>query len=321
MSFKRFFAAIGLSALIIAAGFPTTHAQESTGGSGLSISPTRYELTVNPGKADAFEVTLKNISGVDILARAVVNDFESNNETGEPKIIVDPKVQSPNSVRDLLVGVSDIELKKDETKKFSIAVQVPENATSGAYYGVIRYTAEQINKDPAVERQVALNASLGLIVLIQVPGNITEQVQAQKIRAERNGRGSSFFFSPPTQAAVTLKNTGNGFAKPFGRVTVTKGGEEVYSYEMNNTDPRSNILPGASRTFKDEIKNVSKLGRYTLTANISYGKGGDILTLKTSFWVFPMWFVLTILVVFIALAIAGFLLYRRISRKHHRRRK
>ncbi len=321
MSYKRFFASVGLLLLVIFSAMPKATAQQPQGGSGLSISPTRFELTINPGKADAMEVTLKNISGVDIIARAVINDFESNNDTGEPKIIVDTKSRSPNSIRDFLVGVGDVELKKDETKKFIIPVQVPDNAVSGAYYGVVRYTAEQTNREiDGDKRQVALNASLGLIVLIQVPGNITEQVQAQKIAALHNDRGSSFFITPPNQLAVTLKNTGNGFSKPFGHVTVSKGGKEVFSYEMNNTDPRSNILPGATRTFKDELKNVTSLGRYTAVANISYGKGGDILTLKTSFWVLPLWFVLAVAGLFLVLVVIGTLLYRRMSRKRRRNR-
>lgn len=320
MSYKRFLASVGLLLLVIFSVMPRATAQQSQGGSGLSISPTRFELTINPGKADVMEVTLKNISGVDIIAKAVINDFESNNDTGEPKIIVDTKNRSPNSIRDFLVGVTDIELKKDETKKFTIPVQIPNNATSGAYYGVVRYTAQQTSPLPEGQRQVALNASLGLIVLIQVPGNITEQLQAQKIAALHNDRGSSFFIVPPNQLAITLKNTGNGFSKPFGHVTVSKGGKEVYSYEMNNTDPRSNILPGATRIFKDELKNTKSFGRYSAVANLSYGKGGDILTLKTSFWVLPLWFVLSVAALFIILVIVGYLLYRRMSRKRRHSR-
>jgi len=299
---------------------PNAHAAEQTGGSGLSISPTRSELTINAGKSDVIEITLKNISGVDIKAGAVINDFESNNETGDPKIITDISSQSPTSIRDFLIGVEDMELKKDEIKKFTIPVQIPDNTPSGAYYGVIRYTAEPVAREDATEKQVSLNASLGLIVLIQVPGDITEQVQAQRIAVERNGRISSLFVSPPLKVDVTLKNTGNGFTKPYGKVIVTKGGKEVYSYEMNNTDPRSNILPGASRTFKDDLKNVDGLGRYTVTANISYGKGGDILTLKSSFWVLPLWFVLTVLAALIALIVAGLLVYKRLSKHRLRRR-
>lgn len=319
MILRRALAGAGALLLVFTA-MPRAYAQQ-TSGSGLSISPTRSELTINPGRADVIEISLKNISGVDIKARAVINDFESNNETGEPRIVTDTSHRSPTSIKDFLVGVNDIDLKKDETKKFSIPVQVPTGASSGAYYGVIRYTAEPISREEASEKQVALNASLGLIVLIQVPGNITEQVQAKNISVERNGHSWWFYIAPPLKANITLKNTGNGFSKPYGRVVVSKGGNEVYSYEMNNTDPRSNILPGSTRTFQDDIKNVNGIGRYTVTANISYGQGGDILTLKTSFWVLPLWLVILIVVVFIAVIIGGFLLYKRLSKRRRPRRR
>jgi hypothetical protein len=320
MYYRRILAGL-LSLVTLWAIFPQANAQDSKGGSGLSISPTRAELTINPSKADNIEITLKNISGVDIVAHAEINDFEADGITGEPKVLVNAKSTAPTSIRKFLVGVTDVELKKDESKKFGIPVQIPTGTTSGAYYGVVRYTATAVNKEEAANRQVALNASVGLIVLIQVPGNITEQIQAQKIAVARNNSNGSIFIAPPQHANIILKNTGNGFTKPYGHVAISKGGKEVYSYEMNNTDPRSNILPGSTRTFKDDIKNVSTLGRYTITANLSYGQGGDILTLKTSFWVFPIWFVIVFLVVLIALLVLGFLLYRRISKNRQRRRR
>ena len=315
---RRTLASIGTIIAMIFAVIPRASAAS---GSGLSVSPPRAYLTINAGRADSIEVTLKNISGTDVNVKSIVNDFDSNNETGEPKINTDTSTKSPNSVRSFLVGVTDVLLNKDETKKISIPVQVPDNATSGAYYGVIRYTAEPLTRDDdGTKKQVALNASVGIIVLIEVPGNITEQVQAQKITAQRNDSSASFFVAPPNQSAITLKNTGNGFARPYGHVSVTKGGKEVYSYEMNNTDPRSNILPDKTRTFKDEIKNVDKLGRYTITANISYGQGGDILTLKTSFWVLPLWFIIAVLSGLLVALVAGYLLYKRISKRHHHHR-
>ena len=321
MSRKRF-AAVIFAVVSLFVSMPQVGAQEATGGSGLIISPTRAEYTINPGKADNIQVTLKNISGSDITAKAVVNDFEADNDSGEPRVLVDAKSDSANSVKNFLVGVTDIPLKKDETKKFDIPIQIPAGTASGAYYGVIRFTAVTAQKqENGAEKQVALNASLGLIVLIQVPGSITEQIQAQKIAVDRNGSNGSVFIAGPQHANISLKNIGNGFSKPYGRVIIKRGNTEVFTYEMNDTDPRSNVLPNSSRTFKQDIKNVNALGRYTATANISYGSGGDIITLKTTFWVFPLWFVITVSVVLLVLVIVGLLLYRRINRKRKRHAK
>lgn len=319
MSLKRMSA--GLAVLLALIMIQPVFAQQKQGGSGLSISPTRTELTIEKGKSDTIHITLKNISGIDITAKAIVNDFESDNNTGEPKILVNSKETAPTSIKNFISGVTDIALKKDETKVLDIPVNIPANTVSGAYYGVIRYTA--VPNDRTIQQQdVALNASLGEIVLIQVPGNITENIEAQKIAVEKKDHSGTFFIGAPTVAAVTLKNTGNGFSKPFGKVTIKNmGGKDVFSYEMNNTDPKGNILPGAIRVFRDDIKNVNKLGRYTISANISYGTGGDILTIKSSFWVLPMWFVITVSVIFILIIIVALLFYRRLVKRNRRHRR
>ena len=296
-----------------------SHAQ--TGGSGLSISPTRHELTINKGAAETITVSIKNISGVAVVAKAVVNDFEASNDSGEPKLIVDPNQKSPTSIRDFLLDVSDVSLANNETKKLVIPVQIPGNTPSGAYYGVIRYTAQKADDGSNDEPQVALNASLGVIVLIQVPGSITEQIQALSLKAERDEKPSSFFFSAPTHVSVSLKNVGTGFVKPFGRVTIKKGSKELYSYEMNNVDPRSNILPGSTRTFKDEVKDIKGFGRYTITTNLSYGKGGDIITMKSSFWIVPVWLLALIALFFLVLIVLAILAYKWVSRAKKRRRR
>lgn len=318
-STKRLLFVLVFGLLLVPKFNSSTSAQ--TGGSGLSVSPTRHELTIEKGSADTITVTIKNISGVNVVARAVINDFEAKDESGEPKLIVDPTQKTANSIKDFLLDVEDVELSKNESKRLIIPVQIPKNTPSGAYYGVIRYTAQQKTSDTNDEPQVALNASLGVIVLIQVPGSITEQIQAVRLRAERDNKPSSFFFSAPTHVSVTLKNTGTGFVKPFGRVNVSKGSKVLYTYEMNNVDPRSNILPGSTRTFKDEIKDIKGFGRYTISTNLSYGKGGDILTMKSSFWIIPVWLIALVILFFILIIMLGIIILKWFNRSRKRRRR
>jgi hypothetical protein len=309
-AWRRIALAAGISVVVAGTSLPLSRAQEDTSGSGLSISPTRTELSISPGGANTVKINLRNVSGTDIVAKATVNDFESDDETGEPRLLPESDKQNPASIRRFIQNLSDVELKKDEKKDIELEVQVPNDTPPGAYYGAIRYTAVPVGQrtDPG---QVALTASVGTLVLIEVPGDITEQIQILSIRALREGKAGSFFFNQPNEAAVRIKNTGNSFSKPFGRVSVTQsGGKEVYSYELNDTDPKSNILPNSNRTFKDKLENIKTPGRYSITANISHGKGGEVLTQRVSFWYVPVWLAAVLGAVLLAVLVGAYGLYR-----------
>jgi hypothetical protein len=301
-----------VSVLVLVASFGvSSYAQQNQAGSGLNISPTRTELTIEPGKSATVKLSLRNVSGQDVTAKVIVNDFESDGVTGQPKVIVDTSKVSPNSIRDFLKGIDDIPLAKDEKKDVQFEVQVPANAAPGAYYGVVRYTAVPPGQELSQVNQVSLTASVGSLVLLSVPGNITEQIQVRSLHAKHDKTVGSFFLQAPNKVDIEIKNNGNGFSKPFGRVSVSKGGKDVYSYELNSTDPKGSILPKSVRVFTDDIKNVKTPGRYNIVANISHGQGGEVITYNSSFWYIPAWCLIALLAVLVALAAGGYLVYRK----------
>lgn len=318
------FIVLGIFTLAITTG---VLAQQQAPSSGLRISPTRSELTLDKGKSAVIEVSLKNVSGGDIIAKAEVNDFDSEGETGEPKILVNSSEPTGNSVKPFLSGVADVQLKKDESKQIKINVKIPEDASSGAYFGVLRYSAIPATgqSEPG---KVSLTASVASLILIEVPGNITEQAQLNDIflyKTIDDTSSSRFFLKPPVQAGVRITNNGNSFSKPFGKVTLkrTLGNKEVYSYELNNTTPRNNVLPNSTRVFRDEIKNISQPGRYTITAGVSHGKSGEVLTKQVSFWYIPVWLIVIMSLILVMAIVGIFLLVRKLrksSRLHLRNR-
>jgi len=312
-TWRRFISLVSVLAIMFMISAPALQAQDSQGGSGLIISPTRSELEILSGGTSIIRLSLKNVSGTDITAKAEVNDFESNNATGEPRILTGPPT-SGVSIRPFLGGVNDIELAKDEKKDFEISVAVAENAAAGAYYGVLRYSAIPKNKTETNQdgSQVALTASVGLLILLTVPGDIQEQIQINSIKVLRDTSGGTFFFNSPNKVNIDIKNNGNGFSKPFGQVYVTNSrGASVFSYELNDTDPKSNILPKSSRTFTNAIENIKSPGRYTVTANISHGSGGEVLTYRTSFWFVPTWLAVAFLVLLLVVVLVVTTLYKK----------
>lgn len=295
---------------------PFVRAQDqdsATGGNGLLMSPTRSEVSVDPGQSKSFTITLKNVTQGDLVAQAVVNDFESDGVSGTPQIIVDENQRTPYSINNFLRGVEDIEIKSGETKEVKLTLDVPDNAVPGAYFGVVRFAAVPKEKQSEAERQVSLTASVAHIVLLEVAGDVTEQIQLESLKAQRNNDPGSFFLSPPDSMALGIKNLGNGFSRPFGTVNIKNIlGKEVKNYEVNNTSPKGVILPNSSRTFVDSIDGVKWPGRYTATAAVAYGNGGEVVTYKSAFWYIPLWLLIALIAL---LAAAAYYLRRKYNQR------
>jgi hypothetical protein len=213
-------------------------------------------------------------------------------------------------------------LAPGEDKNLTYTISIPSDAPAGAYYGAITYRAVPANQVGPENGQVALTANVASLVLVEVPGDITEKIQITSVKALQDGKSGSVFSKAPTKSAITIKNLGNSFAKPFGTVSVTNmSGKQVYSYEINNSTPRSNVLPKTSRAFTDDVKNIKKPGRYTITANISFGSGGEVITQKVSFWVIPVWLIAVIAILLIGIVVGTYTLYRRQYGSHSAKKK
>lgn len=323
MHYFRRLVAAATAVILISSTLPVM-AQQAPSGSGISISPTTSDFTIARGQAQKLDITLKNITVGNITAQAYINDFTSDNHTGSPKIITDPNNKLPTSIKDFVHGLNDVPLKKGEQKKLTVALQIPVNTTPGAYYGIIRFKAVPAGESAPQGGEVALSASVGTIVFITVPGTIKEQVQLTALHVYNGKHEGTFFFRKPSDIGVEIKNLGNGLAKPFGTIELQDMfGKGVYNYQLNNTTPRGNVLPGSSRIFTDKVKNISKPGRYTVQASVAYGSGSEVLVIKKTFWYIPGWLLAIMLAVLALLIFATFWAYRhhRLSLKRiHRRR-
>jgi hypothetical protein len=252
MNILRRLSVLALSVLVVLSSAPVLAATTNTNtvpGSGLSISPLHNQLTLDPGQSTTIKVSVKNITRNDVVAKAYVNDFRSDNNTGNPVIITDPNKQLQTSIKKF-VHPADIPLAVGEKKEITVPVTIPD------------------------------------------------------------------------KAGVEIANLGNSFLQPFGKVTVSDmSGKEVYSYEVNNNQPRANVLPGSKRIFIDPIKNINKPGRYTVNASIAIGNGSDVLVSQKTIWYLTGGFlvaILAILAILIALTLFAYRQYRK-SRRHTKR--
>lgn len=301
---------------VVSFGFVASQvAQAQQQSSGLQVSPTRSELTVDAGSSVSFEVDIKNVTQGEIVTKVSVDDFIPNDD-GSPKIYPNSDEKHANSIKDFIKNLTPSTIAPGVTTKLNLTAEVPAGQAPGAYYGVVRFQAVPSDSSNTTGGgQVALSASVGHIVLIQVPGNITEKLQLVSVKVDRNDKIGTLFSNVPTESQITIKNTGNSFLKPFGSVSVEKNGKQVYSYQINNEDTKANVIPSSQRVFKHELKDLKGFGRYKLIANVTYGNGGDVLTQQVTFWVIPVW--LAAIIAIAVLVLVGAVLYviRRIKNR------
>lgn len=313
---------LAVSLVMVSLGtYGTVLSQEGSGGSGLSISPTRTELVVEPGGEKTLSLSLRNVTSNPIIAQPVINDFYSDNVSGQPQLLINDERDVP-SIKPFLGELNDIRLELGQEQTVEVPVRVPEGTAPGGYYGVIRYLAVPEGAESPDAGQVSLTASVSSIVLIEVPGDIREQIQLRDIKFYRQDVEKRFFTSQPDQVGIEIVNQGNGFSKPFGSVTIVNPlNKEIQSYEINPGSPRSNVLPGSTRVFKNKIEGVSVPGRYRVEANVSFGNGGEVLSLTQHFWYIPIWFIAALIAGVGFLIYLGFLLKRRLKSNSYKHRR
>lgn len=315
-TWKRISAGLAASmALITMAILPVAAQSDSNNvANGFRISPVRSEFTIDPGKTETLTITVENPTDVATIARPLINDFvASEEEDGKPRLILDENAPPPkNSIKKLISKLPDVPLGPKEKKDIQVQVRVPEGANPGGYYGAVRFIPADLGQVDVV----GIAASVGSLVLVRVPGDLTERLDLIELSAAQKGKAKSFFTDGTVQSLVRLKNEGDIHLQPFGRVTVKNMfGKQVANYELNlnQQELRDNILPGSTRKFVNDLPDQRWLGRYTITANLGYTNGGELITSSTTFWYLPVWALVVLALLVVGIAVGGYFLYKRFS--------
>jgi hypothetical protein len=316
-------AAVALSVILTVVFLvdPVSAVGSGGSGNGILVSPVVEETTISKGQTIAIPMAVQNPTNSTITLVAIVNDFlASTNETGQPDIILNnSKTPLPlNNFETLAQPISNITLAPLQRVYFDVNLTVPANATSGGYYGVIRFE----NANLARTGNVGITASTGTLFLITVPGHLTYKLSLTKFAVEQNNQPTSFVTSGKLTAVTILDNVGNIHVQPFGTIEVKNMFGKVESIiQFNGVNPRTNILPDSIRKYTNTLPNKHWLGHYTVTASIAWQQGSsNIIVASAGFWYLPVWFMLTVAVVIIVIVFVIWLIIhrRRVLRRKYR---
>lgn len=293
-------------------------AQDSSrvGGNGIRISPVRTDLTINPGESSTVTLSVQNTTQVEAEFQAIINDFTvDGNEFGQPALILDEDEFAPShSLKRYIAEIPNVTIPAEQSKQVVVSISMPADVSAGGYFGAVRFAPVRTDGSG----NVSLTASVGSLILVKVPGDISENMVLNSFdvrTSEESNNASSVFMSNNDLFAVArFENLGNVHEQPFGKIVLKRGNEVLQTVEINNSEPKANVLPDSIRRFSVKLDEVGVWGKYTVTGNFGYGTTGQLISGSSTFYVIPLIPILIGLGAIALIAAAIFLLPKAIKR-------
>lgn len=283
-----FAVAVGLVATSLS---PAVQAQTTNTANTLKVTPVRTDLQVNPGESKIVDITVSNLTSDDITVRASSNDFVAGDEQGTPSLILEENQYAPShSLKRFMAPIENVTIPANSAESVKVSITVPSGAKAGGYFGAVRFAPTT----PDGGGQVNLSASVASLILLTVPGEVTEQLSLTDFNVQQGGRSNSVFFDGKNvEISARFASTSSIQLGPIGKVSVKKGDAVVYETDFNNKTPRDVILPDSARRWNIPVENIEGFGRYTAVATFTYGQTNQTIESEVSFWVIP-WYVIAI---------------------------
>ena len=300
----------------------------------LSLSPPLLEIFIKPGKSIMVAYDLKNF-GDPVILKANVMPFEAKDNVGNIKIKEDFEGPISFSLDNADVQLNQpFFLKTGERQQLLLRIRVSEGAPEGDYY----YTLLAETQPPPISEGVAsgrAKATIGANILITITENGTTEVKGKvalfdvlpRFKLRLPGQSLNFFDSNDKIPVVAIvENQGKNLIKSEGEIILKGNFGERAKYQIvpQNILAESQRLITATPSSEIDCPQTEKkpifcrqpitlllsgffIGRYNLSANISFGETSPKIFASTSFIALPFKFLLGLI---IALIISIFILKR-----------
>jgi hypothetical protein len=292
----------------------------------LTLTPTRFEITGNPGDTLKEETTLINENDTNETFYSSYSNFEAQGETGSPSF-VSPK----DDLGTWITTDNSVTLGPRQQKTVAFTIKIPKDAEPGGHFAVIFW-----GTSPGGSAGVSIGAKTGILVLLSVNGDVKEQAGLLNF----NTTNKQFWYSTlPVSLEYRFRNDGGDRIKPQGTISI-RDTLFLPSDKLDANSGEGNVLPNSTRKITvDWVKyerpldyvvpnsslnrfwsNVSfqwknfAIGLYSARLNVAYGSHGEHVKKTAFFFVFPWQLVLVILIILIIVFWGGKKLIKRYNR-------
>ena len=305
MLHRVFVATLALaSAITLASGSQASAVSNTTTNSAntLKISPVRTDISTVSGKTTIVTMKVSNLTKEPMTIRPIENDFVAGDEKGTPALILDAdKYAQTHSLKRYMVPLKDVIIPASKTQEIKLTINVPADAKAGGYYGAVRF----VPVSPDGTANVNLNASAASLILLTVPGDLSEQLKLTNATVMQGESTVGGILQNPDNLHVQFRfeNQGNVQVAPFGQVYVKQGDKVIYTNNFNQDQPRGMVLPDSARRWDVPLDKLGKFGKYTIGATFTYGTGNKSIDFSKTIWIIPLSYIIGAVVGIIVLII------------------
>ncbi|ETB63587.1 TPA: hypothetical protein DIC38_02665 [Candidatus Nomurabacteria bacterium] len=287
----------------------------------MTITPVRYELSGNKGDTVSKEITLINDDDAPVVYYSSFANFEAQGESGSAAFIERPT----EGIGTWMRTERSVTVYPGEQKTIDFSIDIPNDAESGGHFGVIFWGTSP--EDVEDNKQLAVSAKTGLIVLLSVNGDVKEAGGL----IEFDTKDSKFWYNTlPVNFYYRFRNDGGDRIKPEGKIKI-KSFLFIPVKKIDANPMDGNILPNSTRKFSidwvkytrpkdnepreglvglffDKVvyqwKNFA-LGIYSAKLDIAYGTQNEKAEKVAYFFVFPWQLFICLIIIIIIIFIGG----------------
>lgn len=262
----------------------------------LSISPSLFDMSVNPGQEWRSSLRVINVNDYDLTVYVDVVNFLPQGESGDGRFVpINPEESKGSTLAEwFIINREPIVIPREQTYEIPLAVRVPSDAAPGGHFAAILVGTKPIAPE-AGQAQVQTSQMITSLFFARVAGDIQEIGLIREFTTE-----SSWLSKPEATFDLRFENKGNVHLQPQGDIRITNmWGQERGVIPINQSTQFGNVLPESIRKFTFAWKgewSISDIGRYTAEVTLAYGTNErQFATAKTNFWVIPIKLLLGIL--------------------------
>lgn len=303
MIFKGRFARFVLLVCIAFFGFNTSNVFAAD-NAGITLVPAMIEESADPGATLTKTLKITNDSTQDKEYYIYKKNIKGVEAGGVPLFAQDETEKTGYEMTEwIIIPTEPIKVAAGATVDLPVTINVPSSATPGSHFGGVFVSAE-----PPKLREIGAGVGyeVASIMSIRISGDIIDTARIRSLATDK-----LLYSKKDVHFTAKIENQGNILIRPRGPVTITSMFGKSETLTVN--DSQAGVFPGTVRGIEFDWKDDSLgFGRYEAVLALSYDgvNGQQTIVSTTTFWVFPIKIMVSILVGLIALAGLGYGLTR-----------